>query len=91
MDDLVFEDPPAWRKTNPAYEAVAEALRKRPREWARVGAWPSAYMMASNIKRGRPKVFEPAGSFDAVARKVGDETFLYVQYIGEAKDSEEPS
>ncbi|WP_405775896.1 hypothetical protein [Streptomyces sp. NBC_01538] len=91
MDDLVFEDPPAPRKTNPAYEAVAEALRKRPREWARVGAFPSASMIACNIKRGRPKVFEPAGAFDAVSRKVEDETVLYVQYVGETKDSEEPS
>lgn len=48
-------------------------------------------MMASNIKRGRPKAFEPAGAFDAVSRKVEDETVLYVQYVGEAKDSEGPS
>ncbi|MDL5199683.1 hypothetical protein [Streptomyces sp. ALI-76-A] len=48
-------------------------------------------MMASNIKRGRPKAFEPAGAFDAASRKVEDETVLYVQYVGEAKDSEEPS
>ncbi|MGW0875352.1 hypothetical protein ACWD3Z_33430 [Streptomyces sp. NPDC002740] len=55
------------------------------------GLIPVGIHDGSNIKRGRPKAFEPAEVFDAVSRKVEDERVLYVQYVGEAKDSEEPS
>lgn len=83
MDELVFEDPPAPRRTNPVNESVAEALRNRPGKWAKVGAFPTAHTLAANIKRGRPKEFAPAGAFEAVSRKIGDEFFLYVRYVGQ--------
>ena len=83
MEDLVFEDPPPARKSPVKLGGVAEALRMRPREWARIGAFKNASMIASNIKRGKPKEFEPAGSFEAVSRKLGDDNFLWVRYVGE--------
>ncbi|MEU9599764.1 hypothetical protein AB0E06_23490 [Streptomyces sp. NPDC048109] len=83
MDELVFENPPPPRGTNAENEDIAEKLRTRPREWARIGAFSNADMLAANIKRGRPKAYEPAGAFEAVSRRVGQEWLLYVRYVGE--------
>ncbi|WP_405824117.1 hypothetical protein OG705_28905 [Streptomyces sp. NBC_00838] len=84
MENLVFESPPPPRKANPDNDAIADKLRKRHGEWAKVGAFTNAETTAANIRRGRPKAFEPSGAFEAVSRKVGDETFLYVRYVGDS-------
>lgn len=88
MDELVFEGPPPPRASRPELREVAQALRARPGEWARVGQFVQADMLAANIKRGKPVVFAPKGSFEAVSRRINGEFFLYARYVGEAGNQE---
>lgn len=103
MPDIEFEDPPAGRDKSDRlkHEAVAAKLRERPRSWAVVArkansrqAANAAYSIghAANLK-----AYEPAGSFEAMARAVdvraqdGSRTREYrvlARYLGDVKADE---
>ncbi|MGW6604846.1 hypothetical protein [Streptomyces sp. NPDC055036] len=86
--ELVFEDPPppAGGSGSSPLSKVAEMLRERPGEWVRVGEFSDANLKAANIRRGKPVAFLPAGAFEAVARKTGGKSLLYVRFIGDATE-----
>ena len=61
----------------------ADALRRRPGEWAifREDAVPN---VAGAIRCGRSKAFRPAGAFEATVRMIPGTTraVIYVRYVG---------
>ncbi|MFJ5532380.1 hypothetical protein [Streptomyces sp. NPDC093261] len=68
--------------------AFADALRKRPGDWALLGqhadgtqARYDAYQIR-NAELGRNEAFAPAGSFEAEARTLMGEARVYVRYVG---------
>lgn len=89
---LIFEEPPPRsvvastpRLDYGAHLGVAAALRLRPGEWARVGAYMSPETSASvayAIKSAVTRAYLPAGSFEAVARTVEGENRVYARYVG---------
>jgi hypothetical protein len=71
------------------HQVVAEALKANPKTWARVGKYRtvnSSASVASHIRGGLLTAYEPAGSFEAVARTVDGEYWVYAKYIGEGND-----
>ena len=81
--ELTWEEPPEERGRLAYTDETVEALRANPGKWARLGPIGSA-SVASNIKRGRPVAYQPAGSFDAVSRKINGELILFARYLGES-------
>lgn len=72
------------------HEVVAEALKKRPGEWALVD-YPEATprragAMAAYVRSGRNTAYRPAGTFEAVSRTGPErEGELWVRYVGKTK------
>jgi superfamily II DNA or RNA helicase len=91
-DEIVFENPPASRQGRGSgidWQPIADQLRQRPGEWARVKrAIAGSY--TSQISHGLLVSFAPAGTFEATWRKLEDATAdrrypigdLYVRYVG---------
>ena len=87
MSEIRFEVPPLASRRFVDHAAVAAQLRARPGEWAPIGVYGtggSAAAMAYSIKAGRIKPYAPKGSFEALARTVGDECRVYARYVGDA-------
>ncbi len=87
MTEIQFEEPPAPRLGRPGrvHDEAAEMLKGRPKEWARVAECVSANSsssMAFSIRSGRTQAYRPVGAFEAVARKVGGQYFVYARFIG---------
>ena len=98
MSDLVWEDPPApikgsakWHR----YADVAESLKAKPGQWARVGEFtqPSqAGGLSSRIKSGRD-AFCPRGSFESTMRTIKSDRAgqriirVYARYVGDISPS----
>jgi len=63
-----------------------DELRENPGKWAEypgdLFSSRSAYSTAANVKGGKSKAFEPAGSFDAMARTIDGETKVFVSFKG---------
>lgn len=91
MSVLRWEDPPTTGRGRArtglvAHELIAYQLRKRPGEWGviqEVTVASGAPSLAGDIKAGRYKPYQPAGSFDAVVRKVNDVVTVYARYVGQ--------
>lgn len=84
MTDLTWEEPPPPKQRS--FRDVPDALRAHPGEWARIAEYDvrnQACMLVGRIRRGEVKYWKPAGSFDAVARAVGDKHCVYARYVGE--------
>lgn len=86
---LKFEIPPS--KSTPAapkrskHQTIAQALRKRPGEWARIDVKRTAQLAsvtANQIRRAYLSAYEPTGSFEAIARTVNGEYRVYARYVG---------
>lgn len=78
--EIVWETPPAREYR---HRDFANALRARPGEWAVFQRSVHAGDYAK-IKRGVPTAFQPAGTFEARAKSVGNGRFdIYVRFIGE--------
>lgn len=98
MPDIEFEDPPGRpRAAQLPHSDIAAQLREKPRQWAivaRAPTGPSARGMAYQISHAaRLKMYEPVGSFEAMARTVSvrqddgtrvKEFRVYVRFVGEA-------
>ena len=71
MEEIKWEVPPTakgkYYGNVGKYVAIANALRKRPLEWAIVSG-DTQGNLASLITKGKVKGFAPAGSFEAVSR-----------------------
>lgn len=87
MSGIVWAEPPLGRHTRAFnYGAVADELRRRPKEWAIVRVMPNSgrsSVVASEINRGRIAAL-PAGDFEAMARNVDGEYRVYARYVGSA-------
>lgn len=67
------------------YQEEANKLRSRPGQWALLKTYAkhgAASAFVTETKKGKYVAFRPAGSFDAVSRKRGDKTNVYVRYTG---------
>lgn len=89
MSVIRWEEPPppslsrSPEKRRLEHWAIAECLRRRPGVWALVAEGSWFHTLTSQIKFGSLAPYRPAGSFDAVARQVGDATRLYAKYVGD--------
>lgn len=99
---LRWQEPPARENsrsvsTRSKYQPVVDMLKQYPGRWALLmGAHQQP--MATFIKQGKVKGFEPAGAFEATARKGrivnGKKKWdIYVRYVGvpEAEIVSEPT
>jgi hypothetical protein len=87
---IAWEEPPAdgrgQHERIAPWPEIADALKARPGEWARVTEGQkatTARTLAYRINTGKFVSFRPAGAFEAVSRKQGDGTFVYARYVGE--------
>lgn len=86
---LTFEDPPERSRVpgkRGKHLEVAEELRSRPGEWAIIsvyGTGASSAAMARHIEGGNVDAYEPAGTFEALARTVDGQARVYARYVGE--------
>ncbi|WP_432010132.1 hypothetical protein [Streptomyces cucumeris] len=68
------------------HKRVATAARANPRRWLLAGTYrtrSTAQTMACTVRTGYGPYSD--GGFQAVARDLGDETGLYVRYVGGAR------
>lgn len=79
--------PPSQSRGGRDWVSVAEALRAKPEQWAKVATGVSPNT-AALIKKGKITAFRPAGSFEAVSRngvvassgaRIAD---TYARYVG---------
>lgn len=67
------------------HQRVATAARANPRRWLLAGTYrtrSTAQGTAYTVRTGRYGPYAPAGAYEAVARDLGDETGLYIRYVG---------
>lgn len=89
---LRWEDPPPSkraarfpRQRADRWSVLAAELRAEPGRWAVVnesGHQGAGSGMASTIGLGLTVEFTPAGTFEAVSRKVDGITTVYARYVG---------
>lgn len=89
MSEIRFDGPPPAAKGGTAratrHSETAEILRARAAEWAVIDVSDRAsvtHSMASAIRTARLRAYAPAGSFEAVSRKVDGEFRVYARYVG---------
>lgn len=90
MSEFIWEEPPVLKRAGPAYNEkypdLANRLRRRPGEWARIltmGTKESAQTTANALRHGKKKGFED-GRFEAVSRELD----VYARYLGPNEESE---
>jgi hypothetical protein len=85
MSDFRFEEPPApHQKPRGSQMEAAQKLREKPGEWGMITDCRnsgSSSSMARAIRKGTRKAWEPAGDFEAVARKVDGQYRVYARYM----------
>ncbi|MEV0438988.1 hypothetical protein AB0I84_07810 [Streptomyces spectabilis] len=88
MSDVEFTGPPPRRKTT-KHARIASLLREHPEAWAvvrRPATMARAAAAAHAIRSALLSAYEPAGSYEAVARTVIDagqtEHRVYARYVG---------
>lgn len=72
---IEWSNPPTARRgktTDPQYVAIAEALKARPGEWAKIIDGSKDTSVVTKIKKGSLAAFEPEGAFDATGRRSED-------------------
>lgn len=80
------EPPPGSRGPNKNHQDVALVLKANPGVWAKIGTYASSASSGSTahfVRTGRLKAFRPAGAFEATARTVEGEHFVYARYVGD--------
>jgi hypothetical protein len=79
-------DPPRKTKAIGApvkFQEEAEALSRRPGEWALIFEGRNSATTASYINAGDLAAFRPAGSFEAKSRKNPEGKFdIYARFVG---------
>lgn len=76
--------PVRYKRSNTEWNAIAQALRENPNEWAKIAEDinPST---VTHIRKGRLKAFGPEGSFEASGHGRTEKGYtkeLYARYIG---------
>lgn len=87
MSGIAWEDPPPMERPKRDWAGIADSLRERPGEWARIaeyGARGPAAMMATRVSRSFYMPLRPAGTFEGTARRFGEGWAVYARYVGEA-------
>lgn len=83
---ITWEEPPPsqrGRKLSPRLAAIADALKARPNEWAKVSEGETNDGLATSIRRGRAVAFRD-GKYEARSAKQEDRTYtIYARYLGE--------
>lgn len=95
-DQIIWEEPPPSARANYASPRPSWVfdLRARPGHWARVREFPyqgdqyakaagAASALATRIRKGGAKYWQPAGSFEAVSRRADGAYRVYARYVGE--------
>lgn len=88
---LTWEDPPSRGGARAEFAPIAAKLRARKGQWAKVSQYEKSSTSASvafMIRNGGITSFQPAGAYEAVARTVEGEHWVWARYIGEEKESE---
>lgn len=91
----VFEELPAKkigkRAKRPKYYNLAREIKARPGVWITASELKGVKSpsLSTLIKKGGLVSFQPAGAFDAAARKndTGSRYTVFVRYIGESGDA----
>lgn len=89
---VVWEDPPPRAGSgavSPVPPAALEELRAHPKRWARVKEYPSssgANTYAANVTKGKVRALPP-DEWEAVARREGKGSILYLRFKGEPIDA----
>jgi hypothetical protein len=83
-----WEDPEQKQLGRPPAETgtwveVAEALRRRPKQWAVVSEGVSARALVTAINQGTCIDFRPIGDFEATSRTVRGARVVYARYMGD--------
>jgi hypothetical protein len=85
VNEIKWEDPPPDGRST-QWSEVTDQLRARPGSWAIVAvrrSIGSASDICEKFKTARQSpAFAPAGSFEAVTRKVDGEYRVYARYLG---------
>lgn len=76
--------PVRYKRSNTEWNAIAQALKENPNEWAKVAENinPST---VTHIRKGRLSAFTPEGSFEASGHGRNEKGYtkeLYVRYVG---------
>lgn len=94
MRAIEFCEPPPLRTSHRAdgnLADIAAALKAAPDRWALIGKHPSsgrAAGTATSYRRGIIVAFRPAGSFEAVSRKIADGEYgVWVRFVGDSAAS----
>jgi hypothetical protein len=86
------DEPPSVKVCRGTLAPTMDALRERPGHWALVATYKSqasAGTCAKNIRDGRAAGSKPAGSFDAVSRRIGDKRHaVYARFVAEEPKAE---
>lgn len=91
-DRLSWEEPPqveAYARSN--YDVIARKLKARKGEWAKIQKHDTPAKAAAGahlVRIARSRFFAPAGSFEAKARTVDGECWVFARYVGEGEESE---
>lgn len=93
--DIIFEDLPETRQGGghhrpSKHHKIAEQLRERPKEWARVHISASrsgADSTAHQIRVAILRAYSPPSAFEAKARTVDGQHRVYARYVGEGGES----
>lgn len=73
---IEWSEPPTARRGKAAadqqYIAIADALKARPGQWAKIIDGSKDTSVVTKIKKGTLAAFEPEGAFDATGRRSED-------------------
>lgn len=67
-------------------DGIANAMRKRPNEWAAIKTYTkqkrkSAYVYVSNARRGKIKALDPANGFEFQLVSEPTKTTVFARYV----------
>jgi hypothetical protein len=77
-------------RRGPVWDQVAEELKSRPGEWAKIRSQTTDPSICNRINKGFTTAFQPAGSFEATTRAVKSDdgkrrVDIWARYVGGAK------
>jgi hypothetical protein len=88
--DIAFGDLPPRSERYTRHTPIAEALRARPGQWARIAEYATprrARHMAYVVRTGRLPAYAPAGAFEAEWREEGARGAVWARYTGTEEGS----
>ena len=87
--ELVWEEPPAQRggrAVSERHAVIADALKKKPGEWAKVGQSETNDGLATAIRKSKAVSFRD-GVYEARSVKTGEKSYdIFARYIEPRKE-----